>query len=150
MNRCRFVALLLAFAPVLGCGGSDATPRGTVRGHVTINGKPLLSGATVVYENKTIGVSQTAALDDSGKYEFATHDSVGLPPATYSVTISAGRFMKPGEEIPKVNLAPKGSAPAVPPKKAEIPPKFSKAETSGLTAEVKAGDNAPFDFDLKL
>ena len=147
MNRYRFAALLFAFAPVLGCG-SDATPRGTARGTVTLNGKPLV-GATVVYENKAIGVSQSATLDDAGKYEFATYDAVGLPPANYGVTIIAGRFMKPGEEIPKVAPAAKGATPAAPPKKAEVPLKFSKPETSGLTADVKAGDNPHFDFDLK-
>lgn len=148
MNRYPTLALLAASALLAGCGGPKELPRGAVRGRVTLAGKPL-PGATIVFENKAVGVSQSATLDDEGKYEFVTYAASGLPAASYKVTVSNGRFMLPGEEIPR--LAPTAKGPAAPPKKAAavIPDKYAKAESSGLSAEVKAGDNSPFDFELK-
>lgn len=138
---------LLAAALLAGCGGPSEPPRGAARGRVTLAGKPL-SGATVVFENKAVGVAQSATLDDDGKYEFVTYAAAGLPAASYKVTVTSGRFMLPGEEIPRINPAVKGVAP--PPKKATaVPDKYGKAESSGLSADVKAGVNPPFDFDLK-
>lgn len=150
MNRYRSLFLLCAAAAAFlaGCGGTSELARGTARGRVTLAGKPL-AGATVVFENKAVGVAQSATLDDDGKYEFVTYAAAGLPAASYKVTVSSGRFMLPGEEIPR--LTPAGKGPATPPKKAAtaVPEKYGKAESSGLSADVKAGENPPFDFDLK-
>ncbi|MDY3555717.1 carboxypeptidase-like regulatory domain-containing protein [Gemmata sp. JC717] len=149
MNRYRLLALLCATAYLVGCSGSKEVPRGPVKGRVTLSGKPL-AGATIVFENKALGVAQSTTLDDDGKYEFMTYAAAGLPAGSYKVTISSGRFMQPGEEIPKFGPGTKvGATP--PPKKAptSIPDKYAKIESSGLSADVKAGDNQPFDFDLK-
>lgn len=148
MNRYRALALLCAAASLAGCGGSKEAARGVVRGQVTLYGKPL-SGAIIVFENKAVGVNQSATLDDDGRYEFITYDAAGLPAGSYKVTISAGRFMKPGEEIPKLTPGPKVVTPVAKKPDAIIPDKYAKAESSGLSADVKAGDNPPFDFHLK-
>lgn len=147
MNHFRLLVLFGAVCGLLGCSGSKEPPRGTVKGRVTLGGKPL-SGATIVFDSKALGVSQTATLDDDGKYEFASYAAAGLPAGSYKVTISSGRFMEPGEEVPKFGA---GTKVGVAPKKAPtpIPDKYAKAESSGLSADVKAGDNPPFDFDLK-
>jgi hypothetical protein len=145
MNRTRALALL-GLVLAAGCGPKDL-PRGPVRGRVTLNNQPV-SGATIVFESKALGVAQTATLDGDGRYDFASYGASGLPAGSYKVSVSAGRFMQPGEEIPLV--APKGKAAAPEPKKTvAIPDKYAKADTSGLTADVKAGDNPVFDFDLK-
>jgi hypothetical protein len=148
MNWYRSLILLGIAVLAAGCGGSKDLPRGPVRGRVTLNGKPV-AGATIVFESKGVGVAQTATLDSDGRYEFASYGASGLPASLYKVSVSAGRFMQPGEEIPMVAPAAKG-APA-PEKKVSvaIPDKYAKADTSGLTADVKAGDNQAFDFDLK-
>lgn len=149
MNRYRLLALACAAALVIGCGGSKEQPRGPVKGRITAGGRPL-AGVTVVFDSKVLGVSQTATTDDDGKYEFAAYNAAGLPAGSYKVGISSGRFLAPGEEgLPKVDVS-KGAV--APPKKAPpavVPEKYLKAESSGLTAEVKAGANDPFDFDLK-
>ncbi len=146
-NRSRCFALLCA-AALVGCGGTTPLPRGTAQGRVTLNGKPL-TGATVVFESKAVGVCQSAALDDDGRYEFVAYNAAGLPAARYKVTVSGGRFMKPGEEIPRVTPAAKGVPLAARKPDAVVPDKYTKAESSGLSADVNAGDNPPFDFDLK-
>ena len=106
------------------------------------------AGATVAFDSKGAGAAQTATTDDDGRYEFVAYNAVGLPAGSYKVTVSAGRFMSPGEEIPKIDAkGPITTAPKKP--STAIPDKYAKAETSGLTAEVKAGENGPFDFDLK-
>jgi len=130
-----------------GCGESK-DPRFPVRGQVTMGGQPV-ADATIIFESKELGVSQSATTDAEGKYDFATYNSTGLPPGSYKVTVSSGRFLKPGEETLLVSADKKGAALA--PKKpvGAIPDKYSKVESSGLSAEVKAGENRSFDFDLK-
>lgn len=122
--------------------------RGPVKGRVTLGGKPV-SGALITFESKGAGVAQSTTIDDDGKYEFVAYNAVGLPAGSYKVTVSSGRFIAPGEETPKINVNSKGAV--APPKKStvSIPEKYVKVESSGLSAEVKAGDNPAFDFDLK-
>jgi hypothetical protein len=136
------LGLLLA-----GCGGTKELPRGPVKGRVTMGNQPV-AGATVTFESKGVGVAQTASTDDSGNYEFESYNATGLPAGSYKVTVSSGRFMQPGEEIPRIDPTKKPAAPPKP-KTTTIPDKYAKAETSGLSAEVKAGQNEPFNFDLK-
>lgn len=139
--------VVLAVVLMAGCGGSEGPPRGDVQGRLTLDGKAL-GGATVIFENPSVGVAQAATTDSDGKYEFLSYEAAGLPAASYKVTVSSGRFMQPGEEIPFVQVS--GAKPVTPAAPvATVPAKYAKADSSGLSAEVKAGDNPPFDFDLK-
>ena len=143
----RFFSLALlgiGVSCLTGCGGDDELPRGPVEGHVTLNGKPL-SGVTIVFANKEAGVSQMATLDDDGHYEFTTYNSEGLPAGHYDVSISSRTIVKPGEEFVTIGAAPTKSTP----KTTAIPDRYENPETSGLNADVNAGENPPFDFDLK-
>lgn len=130
-----------------GCGGPKEAPRGPVKGRVTLGNQPV-AGATITFESKAAGVAQTATTDDSGNYEFESYNAAGLPAGSYKVTVSSGRFMQPGEEVPRIDPTKKPMAPAKP-KSTTIPDKYAKPETSGLSAEVKAGANDPFNFELK-
>lgn len=134
---------------MLGCGSSEPQ-RGTVRGRVTLGGQAV-AAATVSFNNKAVGISQTATTDDDGKYEFVSYRDSGLPAASYKVTVTKGQFMKPGEEIPHVNVDKKAASPAPVAQKvtSAIPNKYGKIESSGLSADVQAGSNPAFDFDLK-
>lgn len=145
MNRRRIFVLFCVTLPLLGCGGKEL-PRGPVKGRVTLGGAPV-PGVTVTYQNKAVGVAQTATTDDDGKYEFITYNSSGLPAASYKVTISNGTFMKPGEEIPRID--PKKALPPPPKPTIAVPGKYAKAESSGFSADVQANTNPPFDFDMK-
>ena len=148
MNRLRSVTFVCAVA-LAGCGGTSEVPRGIVKGRVVLDGRTL-SGATIVFENKVIGVSQTAALDDDGRYEFVAYNAVGLPAGSYQVSIISGQFLAPGDEIHRIEIPAKGVTPPAKKKPGtSIPDKYTKADKSGLTAEVKTGDNPAYDFELK-
>lgn len=138
------IACSVSFVAVVGCGDGDSVPRAPVKGQITTGGAPV-SGATVVFENEALGVAQTATTDAQGNYEFRTFEAEGLPLGTYQVAVTSGRFMQPGEETKFVDVT---KAPAAAPAGTTVPEQYAKAESSGLTAEVKEG-NAPFNFDLK-
>jgi hypothetical protein len=55
--------------------------------------------------------------------------------------------MQPGEEVPRIDPSKKPGA--AKPTGTTIPDRYAKAESSGLSAEVNAGRNDPFNFELK-
>ena len=147
MRRRSFFAAALACV-LVGCGGNtNEPPRGPVKGRVTLGGKPV-ANATVTFENVAAGVAQTASTDDDGRYEFVAYNAQGLPAGSYKVGVTAGRFMQPGEEVPRFDPSVKPGTP-LKGTTTPVPSKYAKPATSGLTAEVKAGANDPFDFELK-
>ncbi len=133
-------ALLLAALAALTCGcGSDA---GRVSGTVSVGGQPLSQG-TVVFEDRSAGISVNATIGPNGKYTAKTYDLNGLPPGKYQVAVRPDRL---GDgETPLVS-DPSGESPDT---VSAIPEKFHSLETSGLTATVEAGANESFDFDLE-
>jgi hypothetical protein len=134
-----FLALVAA-----GCDGQKPPARGTVRGRVTLGAKPV-TGATVLFTNAETGIAMNAPLDRDGRYEVKSHLGAGLPPGRYVVAVTPGGVMTPDEEGPLAGdaKAARAKLPATP-----VPDKYHKAETSGLTVEVKEGDNSPFNFAL--
>ena len=110
-----------------GCGGSDYSP---VRGVVVYpDGAAVtgLEGGTIVFE--TTGpdgnpVSASGAIDAQGKFTLGTE------------TVSDGAL--PGTH--KVLISPPPATGDVPPPPV-IAPKHEAFETSGITVEVKEGDN---------
>ena len=143
MTMRRFLAAGLAAALLAGGCSRSGPSLGIVRGKVTNGSKPVSSGS-VVFENRTEGVAQTAILEPDGSYEMKTHQRAGLPVGSYKVAIYPGRMLQPGEAVP---LAGKGGTKPKPPA-TDIPLRFHRAKTSPLKAEVEAGENPPFDFDL--
>ena len=129
---------------VLGCavllaGCDQQESIGTVAGKVTIDGQPLTAGS-VVFSNQTAGISIQANLGPGGAYQVRSHDKAGLPPGSYRVAVTPtvignGETPLAGKPLPE--------APPL-----LIPVKYNDVKTSGLTAEVKAGENKPFDFAL--
>lgn len=127
---------------MLAIGCTDGPPRGTVKGTVTVEGKPA-SGAMIVFENPAAAIARMATIEN-GAFEVKSIEGPGLPIGTYTVAIRPGGIMKPGEEIPLATKKTSATVPGPP-----IPQKYHTATTSGLTAEVKTGTNPPFQFDLK-
>jgi len=129
------IAVVTLLVSLSGCGGGKPTvPRGKVSGKITVGGQPLTAG-TVNFDLKAGGYGAAAKLDDSGSYSIPD----GIPVGTYTVYVS------PPEEMP---VGPGETRPSRPKAAVEIPVKYRSAPTSDLTAEVKAGENAPFSFDL--
>ena len=131
--------LILAAVWLAGCSGPET---GHVAGKVTLDGKPLAQGS-VVFEDSAAGISAGAALQSDGSYTVETFDRDGLPPGTYKVAITPSTFGD-GETPLAVDPASQAAGPH-----AQIPPRYHSTATSPLGATVKAGNNPPFDFDLK-
>jgi hypothetical protein len=120
----------LVLAAVAGCG-SGLYP---VRGTVTLDdGTPVTKGL-VVFESTAPaqGVSARGTLGADGRFQLSTNRTGdGVPPGTYKVLINP------------MDLSD------LPDEKKNVPydVKYMNFATSGLTFEVKAGDN---DFPIKL
>ncbi len=139
-------SLGLCFLPfaALAIGCSSEAPRGVAKGKVTFKGQPV-TGCLIHFENREGGVEAQVSLGADGRYEMKTLQGDGLPPGVYKVSVSPGRIMEPGEEAPLAGQAPK----IKPPPTTTVPVKYHRGATTDLTADVKAGDNPPFDFELK-
>ncbi len=134
---------LLLCGVLSGCGDSrPKVERGIVRGTVKFGDKPVTDG--IVRFESAKGVSQGAELGPDGKYEVKTHESVGLPPDTYQVSIVPRIGPAPGEVL-LVQEPPQASDEKEFP---HIPPKVRDFATSGLSITVSVGENPAFDFDL--
>jgi hypothetical protein len=137
------VAILSLSALVLiaGCGKSS----GNVSGKVTLDGQPLKGGGTVTFQGSKGGVSGT--ISPEGSYTISN-----VPPGEVKITLAPGMATgavasatpgDPGKMQPPKTLAP--PAPVLP--HGNIPEKYTKPETSGLTYTVKSG-NQTFDIPL--
>ena len=145
MSLCysRRVATVLfvagALAIIAGCKRDPDV--GVVRGVVKLQGKPL-TGGTIKMEGGPAQIALMAPIGEDGSYAMQTYEADGLPPGSYKVAISSQRIAA-GDLGVLVTDAQKAPPPTV-----NIPKKYASVETSGLTADVKPGDNPPFNFDL--
>jgi hypothetical protein len=130
-----------------GCGGPSRPETVPISGRVTYGGQPVVSGQIVFYP-EPIGSGRQAigAIGPDGRYTLTTFDSgdgavLGRHRVTIkSVRVSAGppsaqeaaEQMRQGRDLGVEWLVPK---------------KYSRPNTTPLTAEVKRGKNT-IDFDL--
>ncbi|MCC6494027.1 MAG: hypothetical protein IT424_13515 [Pirellulales bacterium] len=122
------VALVAALACVVaGCGRSpQADPkRAAVSGVVTFRGKPLPAG-TISFESANSPMASSALIDAGGKY---STDRVPIGACKVSVSTSSVRYGNPGAYV-------------------AIPEKYGDVATSGLTTDIKAGENENVNFQL--
>jgi len=155
-RRCGSVGLaglmtaIVACCLVSGCGARGPA-RGVVRGRVTLGDRPV-TDARVVFSNGESGAALQVPLDASGGYEARTYQGSGLVVGTYQVAIVPGtiRYTRQENEPAMTSDQFKVRNPAAPAvKSSDIPKRYVTAETSGLSIEVKPGDNPPFDFALQ-
>jgi hypothetical protein len=112
-------------AGIVGCGGSSV---GTVEGTVSYRGTPLTAGTVTFYTAGDKSVSGT--IDPHGKYVVA---KVPVGSATIGVMTPPAISDKMAKGVPQ---ALDGSST----KPVPIPGKYADAKQSGLSFEVKAGD----------
>lgn len=170
-----FVAL--AVIVVAGCNKPPSMKTCPVTGTVTYNGKPL-EGATVVYVPPSPDAPRASGTTDAeGKFSLTTYVRPqellrGAVPGDYKVTVikqtiemepQAAAAMKnyadlPAEEKKKLALKMMGRESRAPGQitekavrkgpKDELPEKYGKPETSGLTDQVVVGETDPREFKL--
>lgn len=139
-------ALLCAVALFpLGCGkASPPEPRGTVTGQVTFRGQPV-TGAMLHFAHQEKGHEAHVPLDADGKFVVKTLTADGLPPGKYRVTITPAVITEPTSDDPNSKIPPRTKTVS----NVKIPAKYQAPATTDLLAEVVAGENPEFAFDLK-
>jgi hypothetical protein len=123
------VACVLLFA---GCGGSKP-PLGIVKGHVELDGTPLATGAVIT--NFASGRGAQGVIKD-GRFELGTFSAQdGALVGTHQLAVIAQE-------------KPQGSGPEAKAGKLLVPERYTNPNTSGLSIDVKAGNNSPM-LELK-
>ncbi|NBR05473.1 MAG: hypothetical protein EBT92_06865 [Planctomycetes bacterium] len=135
-----YFVILLSSIIHIGCSGDD---RGLapVSGTIIFKGKPLANaGINFIPEDTTARVA-VGSTDKDGKYKLSSYQiNDGAKIGRYSITIRA-------EEGGDSNLKPADALDFVR-GKIITPLKYSRPDTSGLTAEVARKNNV-IDFELK-
>jgi hypothetical protein len=131
----RTAVVLLLMALVAGCGQDSKL--GSVHGTVRLDGNPLKSGS--VQFTPAAGRAATGTIQTDGTYTLGTYGSSdGALIGTHKVAIIA--YDVSGPQRPAYEMINQKSKPLV-------PQRYMSVGTSGLTFDVKPGENQA-DFDL--
>ncbi len=143
-----FLAFTIAAA---GCGGEreakPTDPQASISGTVTYNGENVTPDSSVVFFCKDKNATVAGEVDSFGKFALKPSvGSIGIPAGRYQVMVRAPEPPAPpvGSDAYKDIMSGKTKKPE--PAK-DIPIQFGAFDTSGLSVEVKVGENN-FDFDL--
>ena len=141
----RYRRALVAFALcgfLAGC--SDRPKLAKVKGTVTLDGKPLATGS-VTFEAKGMrparGKIVNGEITEVTTYDTGDGAPVGSHRVAVTATADAGAAIAPN---PGDTKAPQGDYMSG---KSLIPAAYNNPDTSGLTAEIKSGENT---VELKL
>jgi hypothetical protein len=133
------LAVAVLCVSICGCGESGP-PKYPVTGAVTYQGKPLPTGAVMFFPTKGVPVGGTIAADGTYRFE--------APAGTYKAAVRA--VAKPRGKDP-TTVSPEEAAGMSPQRQQGtlIPLKYSEIATSGLSYEVKAGEDNRIDINLE-
>ncbi len=125
---------------VVACMGCENTLPATVSGSVTVDGKVVTGNVAgdVMFHPDGGGAMAMAPLKSDGTFTISTGATKGLEPGLYNVTVS----------VVETEPEPPGGYQNAPAQKPVSHSKYGDKDTSGLTAEVKPGQNE-FNFDLE-
>ncbi len=144
----KFAFALSFVVSTIGCGGSPYGPTGTVKGKLTMEGKPLPAGHSVSFMQMDKGFLAFGLTDAEGKFEVKSWNDGQMPIGSYDVMIGP-----PGGEAADVSSMsaeerfdnPQGGADK---NRVAFPARYRETTKSGLKYEVKEGENS-FDIDIK-
>lgn len=135
---------------LVGCSGGDKPA--PVKGTVTFEGKPV-ANATVTFTPAGEGKLSVGTTTADGSYELYQAGPERLPGAkvgSHSVSISAIEQKITGNKsAQQENLGSLEMVDAKTKTRYLVPPKYASSRTSGLTFEVKAGEENVADFKLE-
>jgi hypothetical protein len=133
------ITALSAFTALVACGGcgNDRLPTGTVRGTVTLDGKPLTAGY-VVCTPSTGGRGAKGGIHVDGTFELYT-DQPGDGVVTGHHRLAVSAFETAGETA----RSPEEST-----RKPLVPARYMDAGRSGFTVEVVAGEQQEITLSL--
>lgn len=131
----RSASSIAAFLPVVllsFCGLISAqTSTTSLRGTITDQKGAVVTGATVTISDAATGFAREAQTDNQGVYQFAQ-----LPPATYTVTVSAAGFATLKQE----NVPLRVSSPATLDLEVEVRAASVTVEVTGVAPVVNTTD----------
>ncbi|MBN2295229.1 MAG: hypothetical protein JXM70_22555 [Pirellulales bacterium] len=119
-------------------GGPDLPPLAPVSGTVTLDGKPIPRGTVQFSPDNskgTRGAPAVGRIDSEGRYTLKTAGEDGAIVGFHKVRIEARR-------------EPRNEMDTMPP--SLVPERYMNPDTSGLTFEVKAGEENKIDLPLTL
>ena len=126
ISRFCIIALSVVSLAFMGCG-NNKSPVGTVHGSVVLDAKPLANGTIVTRPNAGRG---SQGIISNGEFELGTFSrNDGALIGTHQVAIIAEEKRDGGAEAKAGKLL--------------IPQRYTNPDTSGLTIEVKPGNNTP-------
>jgi hypothetical protein len=152
----RAALLLIAISGLAGCGsGKKSLGTVPVTGRVTYQGKPVDKAVVAFDPQESQRPVATGITDSNGRFQLGTlAPGDGAVPGEYAVLISKAETAAPvgGQMSPqdlKKAYEERQKAGGKTPDSVQslIPVKYSKANTSGLTALIKAQKN-DFTFEL--
>lgn len=127
------VAVALVLLATAACKPSHERETAPVRGVVKLDGKPLPSG--YVFLSPPSGRMAKGAIQEDGSFVLGTyHADDGAQVGKHPVVVAP----LPGDE--RRGIAPERIV--------NIPPKYSAAATSGLTIDVKSGEENEATLEL--
>ena len=142
--------LLVCFSFLVGCGPPEGQrPTAPVEVTVTYQGKPV-DGATVTFITSVEPMAANGITDAKGIAHLSTYGvKDGAVIGSNLITITKTEVDKSikKKEIPPDQADVVGFTPLTP-LKSFLPKKYAMPGSSGLTGEVKSGQNK-FSFDLK-
>ena len=144
--RMALAGVLVALLASTGCQkGGFSGPTGTVVGKITLEGKPVPQGCRVAFiSDKGFTASGEAAAD--GSYKLFNGKELKVPVATYKVAVTPPP--PPAMSAAEYDKMMSGGAGPAPKESTAIPEKFQNHATSGLSYDVKTGDNT-INIELK-
>lgn len=135
-NKCSQWLWVIAIIAA-GCTKSDNPKTYPANGKVTYRGQAVANGIVLLTPTES-GHAATGSLEKDGTFHLTTFQKGdGAVPGKYHVAVQA--FPAEGAGLPGAEFAGK------PP---PVPLKYMSAASSGLIAEIKAGDNH-LEFSLK-
>lgn len=142
----RNVVLIVGLAGMCGCTNNEPQIElHPVTGTVKWQNK-ILPGAAVTFTpiGDTHGAGGFGRTDANGVYKLTNvRGPEGVAEGEFKVVISK-RLLPDGSDVPENDMTPPIDSPA----RESLPPNYSDAEHTTLTAKVSKG-GPPLDFDLK-
>ena len=131
-SRVLFVTLAV-FSLAVGCRASHELETAEVTGRVTIDGRPLTHGSVTFTPEQ--GRSATGVIQPDGSFVLQTYGRNGAIVGVHKVSVSCT------EKLPDPPQDPKNADAGMwPQERSLIPERYTQSATSGMTFEVKSGE----------
>jgi hypothetical protein len=120
--------------------GPDYGPTGTVRGSLQYKGQSLAAGTAVVFRDLTAGYTCMGLTNPDGTFRLDSWNQGNLPIGRYDAMIRPPEPVDPDTLDPDDLINNPGLMESTR-LKYDFPQKYSQLATSGLSFEVKEGEN---------